>query len=123
MFEGIPQSLAIFIQEPLVGRERVTFCLWRLVRDAAWSRGPVAFPDGAADPDGFSELLSELDGTLETFEAYSDAAHGGELSREALQMLLDHVPISQAFLAQLECARSLEEVTAEALQIGYPVAD
>lgn len=58
LFEGLPDTLARFLEDPAMDVENSTFCCWWTLSAPVWAQGPVSFPND--EDDGSEYLLDYL---------------------------------------------------------------
>lgn len=122
VLDAVPQAFAEALNEPAFNMQDTTFCIWQRSGEPGWSRGAVEFPPGEDDPDGSEAMLSELDGWPETYQAFASQYHEVDLPLAAVTKIYAHEPLTEALLKALSSSRSLDEVRADADEIGYPIA-
>jgi hypothetical protein len=119
VLDSIPAAFEDSVTEGELMAEETTFCIWRKYDDSTWQRGDIKFPDGA-DPDGSAELLGILDGNPETYQAWAEDYYERPISLSAVQHVYEHRPLTQEVATELNPEMSLEELTADIEEIGYP---
>lgn len=119
VLDAVPEEFVACLAEPAFSIEDTTFCIWRRYGDRAWQVGPVEFPAGA-DPDGSERLLSPLDGDPETYQTWAEYYYGRPVEPAAVQHVYAHKRLTEAVVRQLNPKTSLERVTADRKEIGYP---
>jgi hypothetical protein len=119
LFDGIPDVLSAAITEPAFDARNSTFCIWRRTDGTAWEHGPLRFPTGD-DPDGSAGLLSHLDGTLESYRAFAAERYDVEVAPDAVAAVYRHAPLTSELVARLNPSVSLEDLSDDIAEIGYP---
>ena len=120
VLDGVPAEFAGCLREPAFAIEATTFCVWRRWGDPALQTGPVAFPPGHPDPDGSAARLSALDGRPESYRDWAADYYEREVPLAAVAHVYAHRPLTGEFVARLNPEASLDELTAEVGEIGYP---
>ena len=121
VLDSVPEEFAQSLDEPAFNMQDTTFCIWRRHGDTAWSRGTIAFPEGEDDPDGSATMLSELDGNPETYQTFAKDYYEVDVALDAIAKVYAHQPLTTALLEQFSSSRSIEQMRADADEIGYPV--
>ena len=120
IFDGLPKLFHdIFLDEPAFDTANSTFCLWRLTTDNRWHRGPVRLPPGD-DPDGSAELLDILAGDPTQYVRFAAEYYERDIAVEDVSSIYRHERLSSALVQRLNPAVSLDALTADADEIGYP---
>jgi hypothetical protein len=122
VLDGVPPQFAASVTEPAFHMEDTTFCIWRLAGDTRWSHGAITFPPGEDDPDGSGWMLAALDGKAETYRSFAEEYFEVEVDLDAISRVFAHEPLSAALLDAFPSSRDLEDLVADAHEIGYPVA-
>jgi len=120
IYDGVPAEFAGCLSEPAFVVEDVTFCIWRRPGESKWSRGPVAFPTGANDPDGSEDLLSILDGRPSGYQCWAAGYYETDVSLSAVEHIYRQQPLTDDILVELNPAILVEQVRADRDAIGYP---
>lgn len=122
ILDAVPDEFASCLREPAFTVGEVTFCIWRRYTDRAWHVGPVQFPADHPDADGSEHLLSPLDGLPETYQAWAEDYYEQDVDLSAVEHVYMHKPLNPDLIARLNPELSLNEVAADAGEIGYPGA-
>ena len=120
VLDAVPDDFSACIQEPAFSTDHTTFCIWRGQSDQVWHVGPVDFPATNADPDGSALLLSTLDGRPETYRDWAREYYEVELPLAAIGHVYQHLPLTPDMVATLNPGSSLDQLIADAREIGYP---
>lgn len=120
ILDAVPEEFAPCLREPAFSVENATFCIWRGHGDRAWQVGPVEFPPDHPDPDGSEFLLSPLDGLPETYRAWAEEYYERDVELAAVEHVYRHRPLTAELVARLNPEVSLDDVAADASEIGYP---
>jgi hypothetical protein len=121
MYARVPDEFSSFINEPAFSIEDVTFCIWRRASDARWHCGIEEFPPGD-DPDGSEWMLEVLGGDPAAYQKFAREYYETELPLPAIEHVYRMQPLDQELLGRLNSALSLEDIRADASEIGYPVS-
>jgi hypothetical protein len=122
VLDAVPTEFEGCLREPAFGVGNVTFCIWRRYGDRAWQVGPVRFPPDDPDPDGSAFLLAPLDGRPETYRAWAADYYERDVEPAAVEHVYRHRPLTPEVVARLNPEVSLDELAADAGEIGYPRA-
>lgn len=122
VLDDLPKQFDGSLNEPAFHMEDTTFCIWRLAGDAVWSRGDIAFPDSEQCPDGSEWMLSCYDGQPETYQEYARNYFELDVPLETIARIYAREPLTPALLAAFASSRSLDDIRADAEEIGYPIA-
>lgn len=123
--EGLPPSLSDLATEPSLALETTTFCAW-CVDGLHWSASARASPiklDVLAsdeDPDGSAHLLAILDGNPETYRFYAAEYFEENVPLAAVTALYEGRPLTSELLRSIAPKRSLDELSADLDEIGWP---
>ena len=120
MLDAVPDAFAECVKEPAFNIGDTTFCLWRGDGDAAWSVGPVEFPD-EDDPDGSEHLLAALDGRPETYRDFAAEYYEKELELDAIGRVYAHEPLTTELVMKLNPNVKLKQLKDDMAEIGYGV--
>jgi hypothetical protein len=120
ILDVVPAEFVGCLREPAFSVEDVTFCVWRLFGDRTWQLGPVEFPAGHPDPDGSEFLLSSLDGRPGTYREWAADYYEREVSLSAVEHVYQHRSLTAGVVALLNPEVGLEDLAADASEIGYP---
>ena len=119
--ETVPPVFASFLKEPAFSMNMATFCVWRSHTDASWSVVSPAKGVISPEEDGSAELINILDGNPATYQAWAVDYYEREIPLPEVQAIYGHRALSEQLVASLNSERALSEVTADALEIGYPI--
>jgi hypothetical protein len=120
--EGFPPALRPAPTIEIAGIESVTFLIWRSAEDRQWSIGSIELPVGVSvDPDGSEYLLRAISQPAEGHR-FLEEYYERKVSQAAVEQLFQTAPLTDELLEQLGAVRRLDDVFADALVIGYPVA-
>jgi hypothetical protein len=122
ILDEVPAEFAACLREPAFSVQDVTFCIWRRNADSAWAKGAISFPPDVEDPDGSAFLLSDLDGRPETYQTYARQYFETEVDIASVAHVYQHRPLTQERVASLNPQLSLEALTADLDEIGYPAS-
>jgi hypothetical protein len=118
IYDGLPETLICFRDEPAFSRDNVTFCLWWEAGRPGWRVGVRAFPEGR-DPDGSEELLAVYDGKPETYVAWASDYYERDVPTDAVAAVYQHEPLTAALVRRLNPEASLEALLAESKSWPY----
>jgi hypothetical protein len=121
VLDDVPTEFAACLSEPAFAVGDTTFCIWRRYGDTSWNRGQIEFPDGHRDPDGSEDLMSPLDGQLETYRAWAEEYYEREVDPMAVAHVYGHRPLTSELVLALNPEASISDLLADVLEIGYPV--
>jgi len=119
--EKVPSVFASFLKEPAFSMNMATFCMWRSHTDTSWS---VVSPSNGRIPpgaDGSAALINILDGDPTTYQAWAVDYYEREIPLDAVQAVYGHRVLSKKLITSLNSERAVSDVTADALEIGYPI--
>ena len=117
----VPADFVGSTSEPAFSPNDTTFCIWRLFSDDNWHCGPIDFPAGS-DPDGSEGLLSYLDGDLLTYFKYATEYFEKEPCAYSIGQILKAKPLTSKLMSRLNPDATLDQIMADANEIGYPLA-
>ncbi len=118
IYEGVPESLACFRDEPAFSRDSVTFCLWREAARPGWRVGVRTFAEGP-DPDGSEWLLAIYDGEPETYATFAADYYEADVPLDAVAAMYRQEPLTEELVARLNAEVSLEAVIEESADWPY----
>lgn len=121
VLDQVPSEFGDFLSEPAFSISETTFCIWRRTEDESWQTGQIQYPEDA-DPDGSEDLLFILDGDPETYREFAEQYYECEVDLESVISIYDHQPLTPGLVKKLNPEASLESLTSDLEQIGYPVA-
>jgi hypothetical protein len=120
ILEHVPQEFSDFLTEPAFKLEDTTFCIWRLITDFDWKRGPIEFPKEKHANDGSSGLLWILDGLPETYQKWAKGYFEVSVPIAVVRHVYAHKPLTTAIVQKLNPDIELEDLKEDILEIGYP---
>lgn len=120
VLDSVPEEFSEALNEPAFHMQDTTYCIWRRHGEPAWSRGLIDFPD-EEDPDGSEAMLSILDGLPESYQAFASEYYEIGVPLAAVARIYAHEPLTDDLLRAFPSSRSIEELRADAEEIGYPV--
>lgn len=130
LLDGLPEVLLPQVHEPAFcyeGLLQATFCLWRLHGDGAWHTGSIDYADADpvdADPDGAEWLLGILtDDTPQSYLLYAEEVFEIELESAPVEHVLAGRPLSDEVFRAINPDTSLDELSTDIDEIGYPAPD
>ncbi|OAI16623.1 hypothetical protein A1359_07200 [Methylomonas lenta] len=121
VLEEVPPQFENSLKEPAFHMEDTTFCIWSLASDSAWSRGSIEFPANEDDPDGSLWMLSALDGNPTTYQLFAKEYFELDVGLDAITRVFAQEPLSVELLQAFPSSRNLQDVIADAEEIGYPI--
>lgn len=120
VLEVVPNEFADCLQEPAFSIQNTTFCIYRRHSDPSWQIGPVQFPQGDSDAHGSQSLLSPLDGRPESYHSWAEDYYELELNLGAIASVYAHRPLTTEMVMQMNPEVSLQDLSSEINEIGYP---
>jgi hypothetical protein len=120
VLDAVPAEFAGCLSEPAFQLEDTTFCIWRRYGDPRWSVGPVTFPARKDDPDGSAYLLSPLDGEPTTYQEWAEGYYERPIPLAAVRHIYAQRPLTARVVSEINTERTLEELEADRVEIGYP---
>jgi hypothetical protein len=121
VLEEVPPQFVNSLKEPAFHMEDTTFCIWCLASDSDWSRGSIEFPTNEDDPDGSLWMLSALDGNPKTYQLFAKEYFELDVELDGISRVFAHEPLSVELLQEFPSSRNVQDVIADAEEIGYPV--
>lgn len=121
VLEDVPPQFESSLKESAFHMEDTTFCIWCLAGNSTWSCGSIKFPSDEEDPDGSQWMLSALDGNPETYQSLAKDYFELDVALEAISRVFSHEPLSVALLQAFPSSRNIQDVIADAEEIGYPI--
>lgn len=120
IFDDLPSEFHDnLLREPAFDTGNSTFCIWRLKSAEGWTCGQLKFPPGA-DPDGSAELLEILEGLPSQYVRFASEYYERELEEKDVAAVYAHTKLTPELVARLNPEVSLELLSDDVLQIGYP---
>jgi hypothetical protein len=117
-YRDLPHQFAACCSEPAFSPELVTFCMWRLSEEPAWSSAKITLP-ASEDSDGSAHLLARLDCAPETYLRWATEYYEREVSPHAVIAVYEHLPLTEEIVASLNPKRSLMSLREDIAEIGY----
>jgi hypothetical protein len=121
VLDEVPSEFEASLREPAFHMEDTTFCIWRRSEDSCWHCGSVVFPDGV-DPDGSGSMLSLICGTAGDYASFAKDYYEVDVRIDAVERVLSHESLSKDLLSVFPTMRTLQELSADAIEIGYQIA-
>lgn len=121
LLTGFPDALVPALTEPAFSMEATTFLVWRLASQPAWQIGDIAWPT-SDDPDGSEDLLTLLDGDADRYAAWAADYFERDIDVSAVRQVFAHGAVREELLERLGSERTLEELTEDLTEIGYPAS-
>jgi hypothetical protein len=122
ILESVPEEMNRFLSEVSLEFNITTFCLWQTNPEDGWQHGELTSIPGDDDTDGSKMLLAILDGNPETYRTWAFGYYGISIRATPIREIYNHMPLSKAFITQLNPERNIQEAFAEARDIGYPIS-
>lgn len=101
--------------QPAFDSANTSYCIWCTTDGKQWSSGVVDEQD-----DGSSEHLSVLDGDPQRYVDFAREYYEVDLDIEDVRAVYNHEPLTNDLIARLNPETSLEVLTEDLAQIGYP---
>jgi hypothetical protein len=118
IYDGLPEGLLEFRDEPAFSRDSVTFCLWWEAQRPGWRVGVRHFPEGP-DPDGSEEMLAIYNGRPETYAAWASDYYERDVPLDAVAAVYKHEPLMEDLLLRLNAEANLQAVLEESATWPY----
>ncbi len=118
-YRDLPHQFAACCNEPAFSPEFVTFCMWRLSEEPAWSSAKITLP-ASEDSDGSAHLLAVLDCSPETYVRWATEYYEAEVSPQAVIAVYQHRVLTEEIVASLNPKCSLTSLREDVAEIGYP---
>jgi hypothetical protein len=118
-YRDLPHQFAACCSEPAFSPELVTFCMWRLSGEPAWSSAKITLP-ASEDSDGSAHLLAILDCSPETYLRWATDYYEIEVSPQAVIAMYEHRVLTEEIVASLNPKCSLTSLREDLAEIGYP---
>jgi hypothetical protein len=119
VLDQVPREFGSFLTEPAFSMEETTFCIWRKNEDAAWQTGEIKYPE-EEDPDGSEDLLFILDGNPETYREFAERYYERVIATQVVNSIYAQEPLKSEMIARLNPEASLEILSSDLDEIGYP---
>jgi len=121
-YRDLPHQFAVCCSEPAFSPELVTFCMWRLSEEPAWSSAKVTLP-ASEDSDGSAHLLAILDCSPETYVRWATEYYEAEVPSQAVIAVYQHRVLTEEIVASLNPKCSLTSLREDVAEIGYPTSE
>jgi len=118
IYDGVPETLLTFRDEPAFSRDSVTFCIWWDVRNPAWRLGVREFARGK-DPDGSEELLAIYDGKPQTYATWASDYYETDVALDAVTSVYRHEPLTEQLVRELNPEADLGAILEESADWPY----
>src|SRR5262245_20412536 len=118
-YRELPAVFEPCAREPAFSPDYVTFCVWRQMDQAQWSRSRVALFAGVCD--GSADILSMLDGVPSTYRAWAIRYYGRDVPLRAIESVYQHQSLTEELVLTLNPEQSLERLHADTVKIGYAI--
>jgi hypothetical protein len=118
MYDGLPETLFEFRDEPAFSRDSATYCLWWDAAHPGWQRGVSSFAPGQ-DPDGSEEQLAMYDGDPETYLRFALDYFEVSPSLEVVHAIYRHARIDEEMISILNPDVDVEAVLCEIEAMAY----
>lgn len=118
-YRDLPREFEDCRREPAFCPDDVTFCLWRLIGQPAWSCGKLDFPL-YEDVDGSAGILSPLDGAPGTYKAWVSEYYERDVPIAAVEAIYQHQPLTDELVFALNPKQTLKLLGPDISEIGYP---
>lgn len=113
--DQVPADFSSFLNEPAFSMQHATFCYWRKVDAASWTK-VLGGPDG----DGSDEMLAQLVSGPSGYKGWAEEYFEVPVALDAVTALYAHEPLSDSLILALNPDADIEFVYGEAQEIGYP---
>ncbi|MGE8207288.1 hypothetical protein ACQKP0_22620 [Heyndrickxia sp. NPDC080065] len=111
IYDNAPSELLSLLEHEGIGKEDVTFCIWRKNSDSSWQKGKVKMPKGADDGSNF--LIGAIYQTPEDFVQFAEDYFELTLPIEVVEKVYEGVPITAERIQMLNPDFVTEEVYRE----------
>jgi hypothetical protein len=118
IYDGVPEILHGFRDEPAFSTDDVTFCLWWEEIRPGWRVGVRTFPT-THDPDGSEDFLAIYDGKPETYEAWARDYYETPVALDAVAAVYRHEALTEGLIHRLNAEASFEAVLGESANWPY----
>lgn len=119
LYEGIPEALAGFLQEPAFCMSECTFCIWKASSHGTWSCAPFSW-----DRYPGSEVLRLLDlfvgNPVEKYVVWAEEYYGLPTDKRAVEHVMAFQPLTEQVVSMLNPSACLSNLRKELETIGYP---
>jgi hypothetical protein len=119
VLDQVPAQFSAVLAEPALAFDETTFCIWQTYADTAWQCGNIHYPVGPIT-DGSAELLAVLDREPLTYQQWAQAYYQQPITLQAITAMYQHEPLTQALITALNPTTSLQELSPDIAEIGYP---
>lgn len=120
VLEDMPSEFREFLSESTITIAHTTFCLWKRYTDTAWRTGTINYPDDDKDADGSAWILSILNGEPSSYHDFAEEYYERPVDIEAVRHVYEHKPLTEEIVRSLNADRSLEDLSGDIEEIGYP---
>ena len=117
----IPATFTSFLEEPAFSWERMSFCYWRSADDKTWNRVTHPEANRALLDDGSSEFLALLHQPATAYAEFAEWYYDVLLPQASVEAIFRCEPLTMELVESVNAEISLDAVTADAQQIGYPL--
>jgi hypothetical protein len=118
IYDGLPEALRGFQNEPAFSPESVTFCIWWDVARPGWRVGVREFAQGD-DPDGSEELLAIYDGKPDKYATWASDYYEREVAVDGVAAIYRHEPLTEQLVLQLNADAALGALLEESADWPY----
>ncbi|MEP7287398.1 MAG: hypothetical protein ABI947_16700 [Chloroflexota bacterium] len=119
ILDQLPLQFRASLSETAFAIDETTFCIWRTYSDSVWQIGDIQFPAGE-NTDGSAHLLSMLDGDPRTYQRWAEGYYGRTVDLDAVTAIYHHKSLTPALIATLNAELSIDDLSADIAEIGYP---
>lgn len=116
-YRELPAVFEPCARAPALSPDYVTFCVWRQMAQAQWSRSRVALFAGVCD--GSADILSMLDGVPATYRAWAVRYHGRDVPLRAIESVYQHQSLTDELVLTLNPEQSPGRLHADIVKIEY----
>ena len=122
VFGDLPSEFhGSFLNEAAFDTANSTFCIWRRTADRLWSCGVTPSTAGD-DPDGSRNLLTILDGKPKQYVEFAADYFERNIQVADVSAIYQHQPLTAELVHRLNAEVSVESLSSESDEIGYPVS-
>ncbi|MFT8349132.1 hypothetical protein [Clostridium saccharoperbutylacetonicum] len=108
------------LDNEVIEKDDVTFCIWQDKNHKEWQKGNVEIPEGCDD--GSNYMLSRIfssEGYIDWAKDYWEL--GERLTFEDVKKVFNHQPITEEMVKKINTDRNIKKVMEELIEINYPV--
>lgn len=116
----VPPSFSSFLSEPAFSMGDATFCYWRNVGAAEWSK--VCAKDPESD-DGSAALLGLLIDSAESYVEFASDYFEENISIGLVRCMYSLQPIDEQLVSSVNSELAIADALTMAREIGYPIVD